>query len=187
MRKHGGERVIICPSIKCRRKIEEPILLNNLSTTPAEQYPACPYCFTKVNTNVKQANLAGSLLTAFGSIILAWVGWLTWYDVTVWNKDLFLIFFGSRTGEAISLGIGMKVIYYFLIGLALLVPGLCSFLRRRSKAVKLHPSTTIPEKEKGLSKCPYYFGYIKKLDKDLYTPDECLRCSRIRECRGLIE
>ena len=42
---HG---VIICPNPKCQRKIEEPILLNNLSTTPAEHYYACPHCLTKL-------------------------------------------------------------------------------------------------------------------------------------------
>ena len=79
--------------------------------------------------------LAGLFLTAFGSIILAWVGWLTWYDMTRWGKDIALTFLGSRTGEAISLGIGMKVIYYFLIGLALLFSGLLTFLRRKRSEV----------------------------------------------------
>ena len=77
------------------------------------------------------ANLASLFLTAFGSIVLAWVGWMTLYDMTMWGKDIALIFFGSRTGEAISLGIGMKVIYYLVIGLALLLSGLLTFLRRR--------------------------------------------------------
>jgi hypothetical protein len=81
------------------------------------------------------SNLAGLLLTAFGSIILAWVGWVTWYDMTMWGKDIALIFFESRTGEAISLGIGMKVIHHFLIGLALLLSGLITFLRRRRSEV----------------------------------------------------
>jgi len=40
--------VVICPNPKCHRKIEQSILLNNLSTTPAEQYYACPHCFTKL-------------------------------------------------------------------------------------------------------------------------------------------
>jgi len=77
------------------------------------------------------SNVAGLFLIALGSTILVWVGWLTWYDITTWNKDLILIFFSSRTGETISLGIGMRVIYYFLLGLALLVCGLMIFLRRR--------------------------------------------------------
>jgi len=33
--------------------------------------------------------------------------------------------------EVIGLGIGMKAIYYFLIGLALFLSGLIIFLRRR--------------------------------------------------------
>jgi len=45
--------VIICPNPKCHREIEEPILLNNLSTTPAEQYYACPHCFIKLDANAE--------------------------------------------------------------------------------------------------------------------------------------
>jgi len=41
--------LIICPNPKCHKKIEEPILLNNLSKTPAEQYYACPHCFIKLD------------------------------------------------------------------------------------------------------------------------------------------
>jgi len=78
------------------------------------------------------SKVASLILIAFGSTILAWIGWLTWYDMTTWGKDLALILFGSRTGEAISLGTGMKVIYYLLIGLTSLVIGLVTFLRRRS-------------------------------------------------------
>ncbi|MFX0198588.1 MAG: hypothetical protein ACFFCW_20905 [Candidatus Hodarchaeota archaeon] len=44
--------------------------------------------------------------------------------VWVWGKSLSEIFFGSRLGEAISLGIRFKVIYYLLIGLGLPVVGL---------------------------------------------------------------
>jgi len=80
-------------------------------------------------------SLVGLLLAAFGSTILAWVGWLTWYDITTWSKSLALIFFGPRTGEAISLGIGMKVIYYLLIGSTLLLSGLYAFFRKRLRKV----------------------------------------------------
>ncbi len=70
-------------------------------------------------------------LTALGLIILAWTGWLIWYDMTWWSKDIILIFFGSRTGEPCSLGIGMKVFNYFLIGLILPLSGLVISSRRR--------------------------------------------------------
>lgn len=72
-------------------------------------------------------------LITFGLIIMAWVGWLIWYDVTWWSKDIFLIFFGSRTDEAISLGIGMKIFDYFLIGLILPLSGLVISSRRRAR------------------------------------------------------
>jgi len=88
---------------------------------------------TKLNLSQLLPNIAGLFLTASGSIILTWVGWLTWYDMTSWGKDIALTFFGSRTGEAISLGIGMKVIHYFLIGLTLLLSGLLTFLRNLPK------------------------------------------------------
>jgi hypothetical protein len=38
----------VCPNPKCKREIDEPILLTNLSFNPVEQYTACPYCFTKL-------------------------------------------------------------------------------------------------------------------------------------------
>jgi len=89
----------------------------------------------RVRVRAVLSNFASLLLNAFGSLILAWVGWLTWHDMTIWGKDVTLIFFGSRTGEAISLGIGMKAIHYFLIGSALLLSGLFMFLRRRRSKV----------------------------------------------------
>jgi len=69
------------------------------------------------------------ILIGFGSAILVWICWLTWYDMTTWGKDLALIFFGSRTGEAISLGTDLRVIHYLLIGLASFVTGVITFLR----------------------------------------------------------
>jgi len=108
-------------------------------------------------------NVVGLFLVAFGLVILVWVGWLTWYDMTFWGKDIVLIFFGSRTGEAISLGIGMKVIYYFLIGLALLLTGAVTFLRKQSK-------------------CSHHFGYLASLPKNVPIPQECLICLKVADC-----
>jgi len=45
--------VIICPNPKCHREVEEPVLLNNLSKTPAEQYYACPHCLIKLDMEAK--------------------------------------------------------------------------------------------------------------------------------------
>ncbi len=48
MRLQEESVVIVCQNPRCRREFEEPILLTNLSATPAEQYDACPHCFTKL-------------------------------------------------------------------------------------------------------------------------------------------
>ena len=76
----------------------------------------------------------GLVPAALGLITLAFVGWLTWYDITTWSKSLALIFFGPRTGEAISIGIGMRVIHYLLIGSALFLLGILMFFRKRRRA-----------------------------------------------------
>jgi len=107
-------------------------------------------------------DVAGLFLAASGSIILAWVGWLTWYDMTSWGKNIALVFFESRTDEAISLGIGMKVIHYFLISLALLLSGLLTFLRRRSKLL-------------------HHFGYLTNLPKNAPIPQDLIgKLARVR-------
>jgi len=39
-----------------------------------------------------------------------------------------------------------------------------------------------PKPQTDSTKCPYGFGYLKKLGKDAYIPNECLSCPRIMEC-----
>jgi len=78
-------------------------------------------------------NLTVLFLTVAGSIILLWVGQLAWHDITVWSKDISLIFLGSRTGENISLGIGITLIHYYLIGLALLLSAVVLLIRKKGE------------------------------------------------------
>jgi len=42
------------------------------------------------------------------------------------------------------------------------------------------PLSTQPQTDS--PKCPYGFGYLKKLDKNAPIPNECLNCPRIMEC-----
>ena len=90
----------------------------------------------KLGLSLLRPHLVFLSLVGSAALVLAWVGWLTWIDITVWNKDIGAIFFGSRTGEAISLGIGMTVIHYFSIGMLLLASGLVLFLRKRILAAE---------------------------------------------------
>lgn len=64
-------------------------------------------------------NLFALLLLNIAVAVLIWVGNLLWIDLNYWNKDVTLALFGSRTGEAISLGMGMTVFHYLLIGVAI--------------------------------------------------------------------
>ena len=133
------------------------------------------------------SNVPGFFLATLGSLTLAWVGQLTWHDITVWGKDLVLVFFGSRTGESISLGIGMNVIHYFLIGLTLLFLGLLTSITKRNKIENSHisRSTRQLEKEKGLSWCSHNFGYLGSLPDFESVPEECLTCRKMLECRNV--
>ena len=75
--------------------------------------------------------LISVVLVASSSIVLVWTVGIIWKDITFWNKELGTILTGSRTGEAISLGIGMTVINYLLVGMSLLIAGVVVFLRNR--------------------------------------------------------
>ena len=152
------------------------------------------------------------VLTLFVSaaLVLAWVGYLTWNDISVWNKDLSTIFFGSRTGEAISLGIGMTVIYYILIGVSLFAVGSVLFLRNRIAATEPQQPILIQDQkmraqnstnrakdavksaaneenaaareERFFSGCLHHFGYLSSRPKDSPIPQECILCQRLGDC-----
>ena len=155
--------------------------------------------------------LISLILLVSALLILAWVGWLTWNDISVWNKDIGTIFLGSRTGEAISLGIGMTLIHYFLIGASLLAAGIVLLLRERiitpiqpqqtmmMKAQKLKtnsPTNTLKQKtnsatkeenaaareERFFSGCLHHFGYLSSRPKDSPIPQECILCQRLGDC-----
>jgi hypothetical protein len=148
-------------------------------------------------------------LVASAALILAWVGLLTWIDITEWNKDIGTIFFGSRTGEAISLGVGMTVVNYFLIGVSLLAAGLVLFLRKHilvakpqvspgmktqkakvsqskkgKSAVKsqIKEETAAAREERFFSGCLHHFGYLSSRPKDSPIPQECILCQRLGDC-----
>jgi hypothetical protein len=147
-------------------------------------------------------------LVASAALILAWVSWLTWVDATEWGKDLGSIFFGSRAGEPISLGIGMTVMHYFLIGLSLLAVGLVVLLRNRVLAMKpqfarlmgskkvnsgqrLEANSAVESsvKEENMAAeevrflgCRYYFGYLSSRKEGSAIPQECMLCPRLGDC-----
>ena len=81
-----------------------------------------------------------------------------------WGKDIALIFLSSRTAEYPfpTLGIDVRVIHYFLIGLTLLFTGLVILLR--------------------FCTCPHHFGYYASQPKNVSMPKTCLGCSKVVKC-----
>ena len=75
----------------------------------------------------------GALLMIVGTLLMIWIGLLTLNDIFRWGKDITTIFFASRAWEAISLGIDMRVIHYFLISLGFLGSGLLFRFQKKSK------------------------------------------------------
>ena len=80
---------------------------------------------------LKPVNTAIISSIVVGSLLLIQVGFVTWNDVTVWGKDFSSILFGSRTGESISLGIGLQIIHYYLIGILFLFSAIILFVLKR--------------------------------------------------------
>lgn len=141
--------------------------------------------------------------------VFAWVGWITWMDITDWGKDLSTIFFGSRTGEVMSLGIGMLLIHYFLIGMVFLCSGVLLFLRKRIgtlgapqpvqvEAPKVNEKQSLKDtsavesngnhnngivnEDVFFSGCLHHFGYLSCRPKDSPIPQECILCQRLGDC-----
>jgi hypothetical protein len=65
--------------------------------------------------------------------------------------------------EAIGLGIDMRVVYYFFIGLTFLLGGLVMLLHR-------------------FRSCPYYFGYLGSIYRKNPIPSKCFDCSLRMDC-----
>jgi hypothetical protein len=77
------------------------------------------------------------LVTGVGVALLAWVGWLVWYDTTTWQKSLGLILLGPRLGEAMSLGIGVTGIHYLLVGVVLVPVGVVGLMMASVKGIRI--------------------------------------------------
>jgi hypothetical protein len=95
--------------------------------------------------------LIGLSLMILGFLTLVWISQLTWHEMNTWHKDLGFSLFTYRTGEPIGLGIGMKVIYYFMIGSALLLSGTLAYLRKGKKIIEAVVRTPLFPRLVGLS------------------------------------
>lgn len=143
-------RCPLCNAIACMlaESTRKPITIENLQTLNNETFIKATY---KINDNLGTEEPSDFILTSknstlytgpliklialistiLGSIILTIVGWITYSDVTVWGKNITTIFFGSRVGEFISLGLDVKLITFLLIGITLVVIGFSVYFSKK--------------------------------------------------------
>ena len=74
-----------------------------------------------------------------GVLFIVLVGVVIWGDIIFYEKDIASIFFESRTGEAISLGLGLQLIHYYLLAILFIATGLAMFILRKNESIFFQP------------------------------------------------
>jgi hypothetical protein len=182
--------VVVCPNPKCRREIEEPILLTNLSVTPSKQYEACPYCFASLEPEPPIEQEAGPEPTVEQE------------EATSTIKS------GNSVLEKVK-----DSAPRFLNKVKTLIPNSNGSqkekiekpekpqaeppAKKEEKTTKEEPKTepvakeepkeeteTEPsdKKESESSGCPEYFGYLANRPPDAPIPPQCLVCPKMVDC-----
>ena len=123
----NGKTIEITYNIEVAEYKEQPIEYKEFETILE---PIEPIEYHQPTNDARLQQLTSLILIILGAIILIWIGQLTWYETAVWGKTIQEALFAARTGEAISLGIGMRLIYYLLIGLALVFSGIFLYNER---------------------------------------------------------
>ena len=193
--------MVICPNPKCRREIEEPILLTILSVTPPKEYEACPYCFANLEPEppIEQEDVPEPTVEQ--------------KEVVEEEEATSTIKFENSVLEKVRSG------PRFLQKIKALIPSSNGsqkekeekteepqaepFGEKEEKPTKEEPKTepfvreeepeeeskTEPsaEKEKGSSGCPQFFGYLANRPPDVPIPQGCLLCPKIVDCMLKIE
>jgi len=130
-----------------------PVIINNLIFSKHNQIIEIHYETIKIKTqkaisiekdlelkksiplqiSTKKLKISSTILlfVALGLMNLLIVSYVTYSDVAIWGKDLFDILFGSRVAEFISLGIGMRIINYLILGFALLISAYILYKKER--------------------------------------------------------
>lgn len=126
----------LCSSIACAltRITANPVIIHDIKFSDDDKNIHVIYQVAgeikKIQTpiNFKPKSISYSptinmnILFAFiGFAIMAFIVWVTWVDITVWHKDLAMIFFEPRTTELLGLGIGLRLIHYLVLALAFFI------------------------------------------------------------------
>ena len=151
MSKESG--VLICPNPKCQRKIEKPILLNNLSTTPVERYYACPHCLIKLDADDENDKKTTQEPESKPNLSLHPM--LEKVRDAISNNS-------HKEEEKKTKGEKKK-----------------ESKKEEPSAKQPQPSD---KEETGPLECTHDFGYLAHRDKNAPIPKECLICPKIVDC-----
>jgi hypothetical protein len=189
--------VIVCPNPKCRKEIEEPILLTVRSVTPTKQYEACPYCFTKLEPE-QQVEQEQQIVPESA----------VEKEVLEEDEESMSNQFENSVLEKVK-GSGPK----FLERVKALIPKSNGSEKEKQEKIeekkakpsmkekneikegpeteyffteeeteeapKIKPSA---EKENHSLGCPQTFGFLAKRPKDTAIPQQCMLCPKIVDC-----
>ncbi|MCK4885419.1 hypothetical protein KAS24_05040 [Candidatus Bathyarchaeota archaeon] len=169
----------VCPNPKCRRDIEEPILLTIHSVTPAKKYKACPCCFANLEPElpIEQKDVPEPTI----------------YREEVMEKNFALSLSVNSVLEKVKDSAPQLV-----KKVKALMPISNLFQKEKmektkepqaepsgkeEKAMKEEPKTKpSAEKKEGSSGCSHTFGYLAIRPPDTPIPQECLICPKIVDC-----
>lgn len=148
--------LVICPNPKCRREIEEPILLTIRSVKPPKEYEACPFCFAKLDQEFIKQKEATEPTTKKE-------------EPTKPIEEI-----TTDTSEK-DKGSGPKL----LKKVKSLIPSNGLSKKEKTKESK---DKSADKKESGSSGCPESFGYLANRPKDVSIPQACLSCPKMVDC-----
>jgi len=174
--------VVVCPNPKCRREIEEPILLTILSVTPPKEYEACPYCFVNLEPEppIEQEDVPEPIVEQKETII---------------EED-------EEVTSSPSVNLVLEKVKdsspRFLKKVRALISSSNESQKEKrekteepqaepstkeEKVTKKEPKTEPSDKkESGSSGCPEAFGYLANRPPDVPIPQECLVCPKMVDC-----
>jgi hypothetical protein len=174
--------VVVCPNPKCRREIEEPILLTILSVTPPKEYEACPYCFANLEPEptIEQEDVPEPTIEQ---------------EETTIEEDEEVTHNLSVNSVLEKVKAGPR----FLKKVKALIPSSNGSQKEKrqkteepqaepagkkeEKATKEEPKTEpSAKKESGFSGCPQSFGYLANRPPDTPIPQGCLVCPKMVDC-----
>ena len=152
--------MITCPNPKCKKQIEEPILVTIQSVTPPKQYDACPYCFTELENQIPiEKEEMDSKIEEDIEIEKIQP------ETKISEKNILENENNSRPK------------------LFKRIKSLIDNNEQSKTSLKKETKKEIPDKkEKDGSDCPENFGYLAKRPKESPIPQLCLSCPKMVDC-----